>query len=132
METREAVKNMKISESLENYLECILMLSKQNGTVHSIDIANELGVTKPSVSHATKLLRENEYITMDAENHIFLTEIGHAIAERMYERHHLLAQFLMSLGVSQDTAFEDACKIEHDISEESFEAIRTHTANAAN
>jgi len=117
---------MKISESIENYLECILMLSKQHGTVHSIDIANELGVTKPSVSHATKLLRENNYITMDLENHIYLTESGREIAERMYERHHLLAEFLTMLGVSEKTALEDACKIEHDISEESFNAICHH------
>ena len=117
---------MKISESIENYLECILILSKQHGTVHSIESANELGVTKPSVSHATKLLRENNYITMDRENHIFLTETGRAIAERMYERHHLLAEFLMMLGVSEKTALEDACKMEHDISEESFNAICSH------
>ena len=117
---------MKISESIENYLECILILSKQHGTVHSIDIAGELGVTKPSVSHATKLLRENNYITMDPENHIFLTETGRVIAERMYERHRLLAEFLMMLGVSEKTALEDACKIEHDISEESFNAICSH------
>ena len=119
---------MKISESIENYLECILMLSKQLGTVHSIDIANELGVTKPSVSHATKLLRENNYITMDVENHIYLTDTGREIAERMYERHHLLAKFLMALGVSEQVAFEDACKIEHDISEESFNAICSHVS----
>ena len=117
---------MKISESIENYLECILMLSKQQSAVHSIDIANELGVTKPSVSHATKILRENNYITMDADNHIALTESGRSIAERMYERHHLLAGLLIALGVSEKTAFEDACKIEHDISEESFEAICRH------
>ena len=117
---------MKISESVENYLECILILQKRHGTVHSIDIANELGVTKPSVSHATKLLRENGYITVDSENHINLTHAGREIAERMYERHHLLAEFLMMLGVGEATALEDACKIEHDISEESFNAICYH------
>lgn len=124
---------MKISESIENYLECIFMLSKQQEAVHSIDIANELGVTKPSVSHATKLLRENNYITMDADNHISLTDTGRQIAERMYERHHLLSDLLMSLGVSEKTALEDACKIEHDISEESFDAIcRYATEKGAN
>lgn len=117
---------MQINESIENYLERILILQQKNGVVHSIEIAEALGVTKPSVSHATKLLRENGYIEMDGENHITLTQSGREIAERMYERHQALASFLMHLGVSEETAFADACKLEHDISPESFDAIRRH------
>lgn len=114
---------MQVNESLENYLEMILMLQKEKGYVRSVDIAAGLGVTKPSVSHAMKLLRENNYIIMESDGYITLTEAGSQIAERMYERHSVLAKFLMSLGVCEDTAFADACKIEHDISDESFEAI---------
>ncbi len=117
---------MQINESIENYLERILMLQQKTGSCRSIDIATELQVTKPSVSHATKLLRENGYITMDADNCISLTPAGLEIAERMYERHRMLAKFLMRLGVSEKTAFADACKIEHDISTESFNAICSH------
>ena len=114
---------MQVNESLENYLEMILILQNKKGYARSIDIATELGVTKPSVSHAMKLLRENNYIVMKPDGAITLTEIGFEIAERMYERHKTLAQFLMSLGVDEETAFDDACKIEHDISDQSFEAI---------
>ncbi|HWS29302.1 MAG TPA: metal-dependent transcriptional regulator [Clostridia bacterium] len=117
---------MQINESIENYLERILMLQQKKGCARSIDIAAELNVTKPSVSHATKLLRENGYITMDSDNCIFLTDSGREIAERMYERHQTLAQFLMRLGVSEKTAFADACKMEHDISKETFDAICAH------
>ncbi|HHU89482.1 MAG TPA: metal-dependent transcriptional regulator [Clostridiaceae bacterium] len=117
---------MQVNESLENYLEMILILQNKNGYARSIDIATELGVTKPSVSHAMKLLRENKYIIMKPDGAITLTKPGAEIAERMYERHRTLAKFLMSLGVDEETAFEDACKIEHDISDQSFEAICRH------
>ena len=117
---------MQINESIENYLECILILQLKKGSVRSVDIAVELGVTKPSVSHAAKLLRENGYITMDNETGIALTDSGREIAQRMYQRHQTLAGFLISLGVREETAFADACKMEHDISEESFNAICAH------
>ena len=91
-----------------------------------MDIACELNVTKASVSHAMKLLRENGYITMDADNVITLTDAGREIAQRMYTRHHLLAEFLMHLGVKESVAYADACKMEHDISEETFDAICRH------
>jgi len=114
---------MQLNESIENYLEMILILQKKKGYVRSVDIAAELGVTKPSVSHAMKLLRENNYIVMGSNGLIELTETGAEIAERMYERHSMLAKFFMTLGVDEETAFIDACKIEHDISDKSFEAI---------
>ncbi len=117
---------MKIQKASEDYLEAMLMLKEKHGYVRSIDVAEQLGVTKPSVSYATKRLRENGYITMDREGLISLTDAGLEIAERMYERHKLLTRFLIELGVNEETAREDACKIEHDVSQESFEAIRSH------
>ena len=117
---------MKIQKSSEDYLETMLMLKEEHGYIRSVDIAAHLGVTKPSVSYATKRLRENGYITMDKDGLITLTESGLEIAERIYERHKVLTQLLISLGVSPQTAREDACKIEHDLSVESFEAIRRH------
>ena len=117
---------MKIQKASEDYLEAMLMLKEKHGYVRSIDVAEQLGVTKPSVSYATKRLRENGYITMDREGLISLTDTGLEIAERMYERHKLLTRFLIELGVNEETAREDACKIEHDVSQESFEAIRSH------
>ena len=118
---------MKIHESAENYLETILVLQRRLGTVRSIDIVNELEFSKPSVSVAMKNLRENGYIQMDAHGHITLLETGQQIAEKILERHTLLTNWLTALGVSYDTAAEDACRIEHVISEESFEAIRSHS-----
>ena len=118
---------MKILESAENYLETILILQKRNGTVRSIDIVNELEYTKPSVSIAMKHLRENGYIEMDASGYITLLDAGLAIAEKMYERHTVITRFFESIGVSPDVAAEDACRIEHVISEESFEAIKKQT-----
>lgn len=117
---------MQINESIENYLERILILQQKKGCARAIEIAGELGVTKPSVSHAMKLLRQNGYITVGDDNCITLTPAGHEIAQRMYERHVTLAEFLMRLGVSRETAFADACKMEHDISPESFAAICAH------
>ena len=120
------VKNMKIQESAENYLEMILMLRKRKGYVRSIDIANELGFSKPSVSVAMKNFKENGYITVDDGGMISLTEKGQQIAEKIYERHTLLTEWLTKLGVSPETAAEDACRMEHVISEESFSAIKKH------
>jgi Mn-dependent DtxR family transcriptional regulator len=114
----------KIQESAENYLEAILMLHKRNGYVRSIDIAGELEFSKPSVSVAMKNLRENGFIDMDESGHITLLEKGQEIAERMYERHTFLSDWLMALGVERKIALEDACRIEHVISAESFAAIK--------
>ena len=118
---------MKIQKSAEDYLEAMLMLQEKHGYIRSVDIAAHLGVTKPSVSYATKRLREHGYITMNAEGLISLTDAGMEIAARIYERHKLLTQLLIGLGVSEETAREDACKIEHDLSVETFEAIRRHS-----
>ena len=123
---------MKIQESAENYLETILMLSKKQPQVRSIDIANELSYTKASVSVAMKNLRENGYLKVDNDGHITLTEKGLIIAETMYERHTLLSNWLTYLGVNKETALEDACRIEHVISTESFEAIKSHIAKGQN
>ena len=117
---------MRILESSEDYLEAMLMMQERHGYIRSIDIAAELGVTKPSVSYATKRLRENGYITMDKEGLITLTESGMAIASRVYERHKTLTAFFTSLGVNPETAMEDACKVEHDLSEETYEAMKRH------
>ncbi len=117
---------MKIKESAENYLEAILMLKNKNGSVRSIDIANYLNFTKPSVSVAMKSFRKEGYITVDADGGILLTEKGLAIAEKMFERHQIIAKALMALGVDEKTAYEDSCKIEHDISSLSFEKIKEH------
>ena len=117
---------MKILESAENYLETIHMLKKQNGSVRSIDIAHELGYSKPSVSVAMKNLRENGYVVVDDGGLINLTELGQEIADKMFERHTLITNWLIALGVSPGVAAEDACKMEHVISDESFEAIKAH------
>ena len=117
---------MTIQKSAEDYLEAILMLKEERGYVRAIDVAEKLGVTKPSVSFATKRLRENGYITTDPAGMLVLLPPGLEIAERMYERHKLLSELLIGLGVSPETARDDACKIEHDLSEESFAAIREH------
>ena len=104
----------------------MLMLKEEHGYIRSVDVAGKMGVTKPSVSYATKRLRESGYITLDQAGMIVLLEPGREIAERMYERHKLLTELLIGLGVSPETAREDACKIEHDLSEETFDAIRRH------
>lgn len=114
---------MNIHESAEDYLEMILMLREKKGYARSIDIANGLSVTKPSVSFAMKKLRENGYIVMDEDNYITLTDSGMEIAQRVYTRHKALTKFLVQLGVDEKTAREDACKIEHDISADTFQAI---------
>ncbi len=117
---------LKIQESAENYLETILMLSEKQPYVRSIDIATELGFSKPSVSVAMKNLRVNNLILVNDEGHITLTDEGRRIAETIYERHTALSKWLMDLGVSEQTALDDACRIEHDISAESFAAIKEH------
>lgn len=117
---------MKIHESGENYLETILILSKRNGSVRSIDIANELDYSKPSVSIAMKNLRKNDYIRVDEDGFIALTDSGKEVANSMYERHLFLSKCLMDMGVSKDIAEKDACRMEHILSSESFEAIQRH------
>ena len=115
---------MKVQESAENYLEAIYILRNRNGHVRSIDIATELGYSKPSVSRAMKLLRENNYIVMEDDGSIQLTDAGTAIAQNMYERHTFLSAFLKNLGVDEKTAIEDACRIEHVISQETFDRLK--------
>ena len=117
---------MKIHESAENYLETILVLQQRNGSVRSIDIANELEFSKPSVSVAMKNLRLNGYIEVDAAGQIRLLPEGRAIAEAVLEKHKMMTAFLIALGVSPEVAAEDACRIEHVLSNESFEAIKEH------
>ena len=117
---------MKIRESAENYLETILVLSQKGEKVRSIDIVNELDYSKPSVSIAMKNLREKGYIVIDDDGHITLTGKGRRIAETIYERHVAISDWLISLGVDKKTAVNDACKMEHCMSEKSFSAIKTH------
>lgn len=117
---------MVIHESAENYLETILILSKRLGQVRSIDIATELGFSKPSVSVAMKNLRQNGYIIVNDNGHISLTEAGLSIANNVLERHQLLTNMLTALGVPSEIAAEDACRMEHVISEESFNALKAH------
>ena len=120
---------MKTNESVENYLETILILHNKQGWVRSIDIAHELSFSKPSVSVAMKNLRERGYIVMDEGGNITLTEQGMKIAESIYDRHQIIAAALMALGVNEETAFEDSCKIEHVLSESSFKKIKEHFKN---
>ena len=117
---------MKIQKASEDYLESMLMMKEQRGYIRSVDVAEHLGVTKPSVTYATKRLRENGYIEMDKDGLITLTDRGMAIAAKMLDRHHTLTSFLVALGVDAKTAEEDACKIEHDISQQTYEAICDH------
>ena len=116
---------MKIHESAENYIETIYVLQRRQGEVRSIDIANELEFSKPSVSIAMKNLREKNHITVTDAGYIYLTDSGKEIAEMIYERHELLTSWLVRLGVPKEIAAEDACKVEHVLSRESFEAIKT-------
>lgn len=115
---------MELHESGEMYLETILVLKNRLGYVRSIDIANEMNVSKPSVSRAVGLLKENGYITLDPNGMILLTGTGQSVAEKIYERHEILTQYLKALGVSGDAAAHDACKIEHVISDETFNIIK--------
>ena len=117
---------MNTNESAENYLETILMLSKRLPVVRSVDISNELGFKKSSVSVAMKNLREKNHITVSDAGFINLTQSGRKIAEMIYERHEFLSKWLISLGVPAETATEDACKIEHDISQKTFDCLKKH------
>ena len=119
---------MNIHESAEDYLEAILKLKENQGMVRSIDIVRELGFSKPSISVAMKNLRENGYIRMDDDGYSTLLPPGEEIAQRIYSRHKLLTQIFIQLGVSQETAMTDACKVEHDLSDETFEKIKAHAA----
>ena len=116
---------MKIHESAEDYLESIFTLREKHGSVRSINIVNDLGVSKPSVSVAMKKLRESGLIAMDADGHITLLPDGEAIARKVYERHELLTRFFMQLGVCQETAAADACRVEHILSQETFDCIKS-------
>ena len=117
---------MQNHESAEDYLEKILMLKEAKGVVRSIDIANAMGFSKPSISIAMKHLRENGYIVMDEDNYISLTRKGAEIATRIYNRHRTLTEFFTKLGVPQEVAEKDACKVEHDLSPESYQALKDH------
>ncbi len=115
---------MSLLESGENYLEAILILSKQHREIHAIDIVNQLGYSKPSVSIMLKKLKEDGYLIVNDESHIYLTAKGEEVANKIYERHTTLTDFFKMLGVNKETAEADACKIEHDLSDETFEAIK--------
>lgn len=117
---------MKIQESAENYLEAILVLTQRNGQVRSIDVAHYTGFSKPSISRAVGLLRDNGYVSIDQNGLLGLTDAGLQIAETIYERHTVLTELLTLLGVSPETAAEDACRIEHVISAETFEKLKEH------
>ena len=117
---------MAVSEAIENYLETIYILSQRQNEVHAIDICTYLSYSRPTVSIVLRQMRENGLVTVNEDNHIHLTDEGLAIASRIYERHTVLSDMLMSLGVKQETALRDACKIEHDLSDETFEAIKRH------
>ena len=119
---------MSVHESGEMYLEAILVLSKKNGFVRSIDVSDYLGYSKPSVSRAMGLLRQGEYIVMESDGAITLTDSGREIAEKIYERHTFLTSLLVKLGVAEETAAADACRLEHAISDESFQAIKRYVA----
>ncbi len=115
-----------VGETVENYLETILILTKDKDSVRAVEIANEMGYSKPTLSVMLKQLKESGFVDLDEGGGVFLTPQGRSIAERTYERHNTLAQMLMDLGVTRETAFEDACKIEHFLSKESFDALKNH------
>lgn len=123
---------MSIHESGEMYLEAILVLSQKNGFVRSVDVSEYLGYSKPSVSRAVGILKNGNYIAVDKDGSLTLTESGKNIAEKIFERHTILSRLLIKLGVSEETATADACKIEHAISDESFEAIKRYMADLLN
>ena len=117
---------MAVSEAVENYLETIFILSKEKSEIHAVDICAYLSYSRPTVSIVLRQMKEQGLVTVDESNHIFLTEEGSRIAQRMHERHELLTRLFMSYGVSKETALHDACKIEHDLSDETFEALKRH------
>lgn len=120
---------MPIQESGEMYLETILYLTKKIGSVRAIDVAEQMGYSKPSVSRAVGLLKNGGYITVDEEGFLVLTDSGKEVAEKIYERHTLLTEFFVRLGINRETASDDACKIEHHLSDETFNAIKRHAEN---
>ena len=120
---------MKLHESGENYLEAILVLEKRNGIARSVDVANELNFSKPSVSRAVSVLKDAGYVTIGSINQLLLTEKGREVAEKIFERHCLIKEFLLSIGVSEEAAEDDACKIEHAVSDETFECLKTLIEN---
>ena len=122
---------MHLQESGEMYLESIYVLSEKNKPVRSIDVGEYLGYSKPSVSRAVGILKKGGYVVADKDGYLSLTDSGLAIAKKIYERHTTLAEFLIRLGVSRDAAVEDACKMEHDISDETFEALKRHAGKYA-
>ena len=117
---------MPIQESGEMYLETILYLTKEKGSVRAIDVAEHMGYSKPSVSRAVGLLKNGGYITVDEEGYLVLTDSGRSVAEKIYERHTILTEFFISLGIDRETASDDACKIEHHLSDTTFSAIKRH------
>ena len=117
---------MNLQESGEMYLETILVLSKELSRVRSIDISDHMGYSKPSVSRAVGLLKNGGYITVDNDGYLYLTPVGKEVAESIYERHNVISQFFVSIGVDKEVATEDACRIEHVISQESFEKLKEH------
>ena len=117
---------MEVSEAIQNYLETIHILSIKKNEVHAVDICNHLNYSRPTVSIVLRQMRENGLVTVDDLNHIHLTEEGLSIATSLYERHNVITEIFMRLGVSRETAMEDACKIEHDLSEETFAALKAH------
>lgn len=117
---------MEVTEAIENYLETILILSESKPDVHAVDICTHLGYSRPTVSVILRKMKEQELVSVDELNHITLTDSGREVAERIYERHNILSALLMKLGVKKETAFSDACKIEHDLSVESFDALKNY------
>ncbi|MDD6279649.1 MAG: metal-dependent transcriptional regulator [Ruminococcus sp.] len=117
---------MAITEAVENYLETILILSEKQSDIHAIDICSYLGYSRPTVSIVLKKMKDDGLVSVDGDNHITLTGAGRDVAERIYERHMVISELLMRLGVSRETAVTDACKIEHDLSDETFESLKKH------
>ncbi len=128
-ENREGVVSVALQESGEMYLETILILSRSGGFVRAVDISEYMGYSKPSVSRAMGLLKAGAYITIDGDGHILLTDSGRAVAEKILSRHTLLTTFLVGIGVDRQIASADACKMEHVISDETFQAIKNHVGN---
>lgn len=122
---------MAITEAVENYLETILILSQKQPDVHAIDICSYLGYSRPTVSIILKKMRDEGLVIVDSDNHILLTDEGAKVAERIYDRHKVLTDFFTLLGVSRDKAAEDACKVEHDLSDETFELLKAHCKRLA-
>ena len=118
---------MSLHESGEMYLETIYVLSKKSNTVRSLDVAEEMNFSKPSVSRAIKILKDGGFVTVDENGYLSLTESGSAVARKIYERHKFLTQFLISIGVSEETSAEDACRVEHYISDETFDALKNYS-----